>query len=257
MSLAADGLSADVDVDYRSSRSPQGLFNGHLTSANSDIRVGENTDLHRGRWGGLIAWWQDTFGRLAASRPESLDVIDVNRPEAPAVPLPHDRPPGANPPRVEEAAQEFLTDWLVRRQYEQALEFLSPRAYACLNVSDDRRSTPLDAEGARRELRELMEYAVAKLGDRTNLTAAMTAFVPRDPKRVVVDHPFKRDFLLTPLSEAEARPYFCDKTSVASTGAEYFGVVFQFRGPGGGVLGLLWTREAEHWKLVSYQPLAP
>jgi hypothetical protein len=30
-SLAEDGLAADIDVDYRSSRSPQALFNGHLT----------------------------------------------------------------------------------------------------------------------------------------------------------------------------------------------------------------------------------
>jgi hypothetical protein len=73
----------------------------------------------------------------------------------------------------------------------------------------------------------------------------------------VVDHPFRNEFLLTPLTEAEARPYFCDKTSAPATGAEYCGVVFQFRISGGGVLGLLWTREGDRWKLVSYQPLAP
>lgn len=38
-------------------------------------------------------------------------------------------------------------------------------------------------------------------------------------------------------------------------GTEYFGVVLQFRRPGGGTLGLLWTREAGQRKLVSYQPL--
>lgn len=102
-----------------------------------------------------------------------------------------------------------------------------------------------------------MEHAAAKLGDRANLTGAMIAFVPRDTKRVVVDHPFKRDFLLTPVTEAEARPYFCDRRSEPSTGAEYFGVVFEFRIPGGGVFGLLWTRAAGHWELVSYQSLTP
>jgi hypothetical protein len=71
-----------------------------------------------------------------------------------------------------------------------------------------------------------------------------------------VDHPFRNEFLLTPLTEAEARPYFCDKTSPPSSGAEYFGVAFQFRVSGGGVLGLLWSREGDRWKLVSYQPLA-
>jgi hypothetical protein len=84
----------------------------------------------------------------------------------------------------------------------------------------------------------------------------MIAFTPRDPKRVVVDHPFRQDFLVTPLTEAEARPYFCDKTTAPSAD-EYYGVVLQFRTSGGGVLGLLWTREAGQWKLVSYQPLNP
>jgi hypothetical protein len=255
MSLAEDGLKADIDVDYRSSRSPQGLFNGHLTSANSDIRVGENPDLHRGRWGGFIAFWQETFGRLGEAAP-SRDLMDLDRPDARVTPLPPDRPRGASPERIEEAAQEFLTDWLVRRQYQQALDFLSPRANACLVLGNEARSVPLDANGARRELLTLMEHAAQKLGTRTNLTSTMIAFTPRDPKRVVVDHPFKQEFLLTPLTEAEARPYFCDKNTAPSTGAEYYGVVFQFRVPGGGVLGLLWTRDGGQWKLVSYQPLA-
>jgi hypothetical protein len=256
MSLAEDGLRADIDVDYRSSRSPQGLFNGHLTSANSDIRVGENATLHRGRWGGLIAWWQETFGRVEEPETDSRDLIDSHRPET-AAPLPPDRPSGANPARIEDAAQEFLSDWLVRKQYQQALEFLSPRAYACLVVSDGQRGQALDSAGARRELLTLMEHASDKLGPRSNLTGTIVAFVPRDPKRVVVEHPFRNEFLLTPLTDAEARPYFCDKTSTPSSGAEYFGVAFQFRVSGGGVLGLLWTREGSQWKLVSYQPLVP
>jgi hypothetical protein len=256
VSMSEDGRRADIDVDYRSSRTPRSLFNGHLTASNSDIRVGENPDLHRGRWGGLITWWQDTFGRLSELSPTQQDLLDFDRPDAPSAPLPPDRPSGATPERIEEAAQEFLTDWLVRRQYTQALEALSSRAYACLTVTDEARGSALDASGARRELQRLMAHAVDKMGPRTNLANAIAAFTPRDPKRVIVDHPFRREFLVTPLTEADARPYFCDKTT-APTGGEHYGVVFQFRTTGGGVLGLLWTRENGQWKLVSYQPLSP
>jgi hypothetical protein len=243
-------------VDYRWSRRPRSLFNGHLTAANSDVRVGENTDLHRGRWGGFIAWWQDAFGRLAETHAASPDLLDFDRPDARVTPLPPDRPRSASPERVEDAAQEFLTDWLVRRQYQQALEFLSSRAYACLVVSAERRNVALDANGARRELLALMEHAAKKMGERPNLTSAISAFVPRDPKRPVVDHAFKQEFLLTPLTAAEARPYICDRTA-APAGAEYVGAAFQFRISGGGALGLLWAREQNQWKLVSFQPLAP
>jgi len=85
------------------------------------------------------------------------------------------------------ATQEFLTDWLVRRQYDQALEFLSSRAYACLNLNDDARAETLDAGAARRELRRLMEYATTKLGRRANLTSATIDVTPRDPKVVIAE----------------------------------------------------------------------
>jgi hypothetical protein len=51
-SMAKDGRHADIDVDYRSSSFPAGLFNGHLTAANSDVRAGNNTQIHLQRWRG-------------------------------------------------------------------------------------------------------------------------------------------------------------------------------------------------------------
>jgi hypothetical protein len=39
ISITPDGDRADIDVDYLSSRVPQGLFNGHLSSPNSDVRA--------------------------------------------------------------------------------------------------------------------------------------------------------------------------------------------------------------------------
>jgi hypothetical protein len=256
LSMSEDGLRADIDVDYRASKTPQSMFNGHLTSSNSDIRVGENANRHGARWTGLITWWQ-SFGRLAEALPDQQDLLNLDRPEAPATPLPPDRPAGAAPDRVEDAVQEFLTDWLVRHQYDQALQFLSPRAYACLTLDDEAQGRVLDAANARRELRRIMEYSSGKLGEHANLTSVVVAFTPRDPKRVVLEHAFRREFMLTPLTEAQARPYLCDAGTAAPTGGEYVGAVFQFRTAGGGLFGLLWTREEGKWKLVSYRPLNP
>jgi hypothetical protein len=259
MSLSADGMRADIDVDYRSSKTPQSLFNGHLTAANSDVRAGENPTLHNARWSGLILWWQDTLGKLQESLAKPVDLANTDRAMGPATPLPPDRPSGAAPEKIEDAAQEFLTDWLVRRQYDQALEFLSPQAYACLNLTDDARSQVLDAGGVRREARRLMEYASARLGRRPDLTSAIVAFTPRNPDRPVTDHPFEKEFLLGPVPEEEARQYLCNQaaTPPAGTRPDYYAVVFTFRVDGGGTLGLLWNREGGRWKIVSYQPLVP
>jgi hypothetical protein len=254
-SMSEDGLKADIDVDYRSSRSPQALFNGHLTASNSDVRAGENPTLHGGRWSGLVLWWQEVFGNLKESLPKNSDLLTVGRPDAAPTPLPPDRPKGAAPDKIEDASQEFLTDWLVRHKYDEAIEFLSPQAFACLNLSEDARGQPLDAAAARRELLKIMEYAGRTLGVRPDLTSAIEAVSPRNPNRPITDHPFKREFLLGPVPEAEARQYLCNQSTVPPTGVEYYGVIFQFRIDGGGVLGLLWARENGKWKIVSYQPI--
>jgi hypothetical protein len=88
------------------------------------------------------------------------------------------------------------------------------------------------------------------------LTSVIQAFTPRDPTRAVVDHPFRREFLITPLKETEARQYLCDASSAQPSNTEYFGVVFTVRIEGGGTLGLVWSREGGAWKIVSYQLLA-
>ena len=97
MSMSEDGLRADIDVDYRSSRSPQSLFNGHLTASNSDVRAGDNPKLHNARWSGLIMWWQDTFGKLQVVLPKPVDLANTDRAMGPPTPLPPDRPSGAAP----------------------------------------------------------------------------------------------------------------------------------------------------------------
>ncbi len=38
ISMSEDGTKADIDVDYRSSKMPEAMWNGHLSSANSDVQ---------------------------------------------------------------------------------------------------------------------------------------------------------------------------------------------------------------------------
>src|SRR4030095_7704586 len=71
VSITRDGKRADIDVDYRSSKFPVALINGHLNSSNSDIRAGNNDDRHNGRWAGVSNWWRSLLGLpLGGDRPE-------------------------------------------------------------------------------------------------------------------------------------------------------------------------------------------
>ena len=256
ISISDDGAQADVDVDYRSSKSPQSLFNGHLSSANSDVRAGDNPKRHNGRWSGFVAWWQATFGRLGetpgGSEGGAGDVLYLNAPELPT-PLPPDRAPGAAPEKLEDAVQEFLTDWLVRRKYDEALQFLSSRAFACVNLKDQGRSEPLNAAQARAELQTLMSYAARELGERKSLTEATAAVQPPRADRQVATQPYSREFSLFPIPEDEARPFLCGQAPGRPEGGQYFAALVTLKKEGSGVLGMLWSREGNAWRLVAYR----
>ena len=101
-SISEDNTKADIDVDYRSSKSPQALFNGHLTSANSDVRQGDNHQRHTLRWSGLSAWWSELFGELPKADKGARDLYSTERPEPPT-PTPPDRPRNAQIPEIQAA----------------------------------------------------------------------------------------------------------------------------------------------------------
>src|SRR5262249_44579686 len=83
VSVAKDTRHADIDVDYRSAKFPQGLVNGHLTAANSDVRARGNTQKHLQRWQGLIDWWENLFGFLEQGEQSDESLAEG---EIPAIP---------------------------------------------------------------------------------------------------------------------------------------------------------------------------
>ncbi len=249
-SISEEGTKADIDVDYRSSKSPQALFNGHLTSANSDVRQGDNHERHSVRWSGLHAWWAERFGKLPKGDRSARDLYATERPEPPTA-TPPDRPGNAQIPEIHDAVQEFLSDWFVRGNYDEAVDFLSDQALACLNVDDVAGKETLDARGAREHLREIMEYSAKEMGDRDNLTEAVDMVEPWDPTIVLEEHPYSGDFALDKMSKEDAEPYLCGQERPATD--DYYGVLFRFKDEGGGILGLLWNRENGQWRIVAYR----
>jgi hypothetical protein len=251
-SISEDGLRADIDVDYRSSRLPRALFNGHLSAANSDVRAGDNVARHNARWTGMIPWWRAIFGKLPDGQEGPRDALAEAASTDVPTPLPPDRRPGSPIDRVEDAVQEFLTDWLVRREIDEALTSLSDHASACLNVDDDAEYEALDAHRTRSSLQETMRYAVSEIETPLDLTEALDAVPFLNPDRQRIAHAFDREFSMTELSLEEASHYLCKQQQGLPADRTYYGVLFRFTHSDGGALGLLWTKEADDWKLVSF-----
>lgn len=264
VSVSEDGLRADIDVDYRSSKSPQALFNGHLTSSNSDVRAGDNHEKHNGRWAGLANWWQDLLGNVGFRKANTAELLGRSTMELPT-PLPPDRPLGAAPAELYEAAQEFFTDWLVREDIDEAMHFFSQRVIACINVDDDKETELLSVDEAIVEMREIMEHALDELPDRDNLTEAMDAVPAQNEEQGdrIESHPFEGDFTIIQVRNQIAADFMCstkrgmDPPEMPGGPDElgtYWGVIMRFKARDdlGGALGFLWDRLEGEWKISSY-----
>ena len=257
-SISEEGDKADIDVDYRSSKFPAAMFNGHLTAANSDVRAGDNPERHSARWSGFVAWWQDIFGRLPFGDEEGEarpDLLSREPPELPT-PLPPNRRLGEEPVELYEAAQEFLTDWLVRRDIDEAAQFVSRRVLGCVDTNDVAGDEVLTEQQAASLLRQGMELTLDRVGAVHNLTEAIDVVLPWRESIKVASQPFEKDFSVLELTNGDASIYLCGETpdlGDPDAYGTYFGVLFRFKVSGGSALGLLWTRENGHWRIVAYQ----
>ena len=123
VSIALDNRQADIDVDYRSSRFPTMLFNGHLSASNSDVRAGDNAERHAERWTGFQNWWRSFFGVQLERAPEASDATS-----APLLP----KIPRAGKKDIKVMVPDFLQAWLVEGNVAAAMGYVAERSYACL-----------------------------------------------------------------------------------------------------------------------------
>jgi hypothetical protein len=256
MTRSAD--RADIDVDYRSSKPPQALFNGHLTAGNSDVRAGNNYSGHLSHWKGLINWWRGLFKqKQPAASTKTVTVTDVVEPDL------SDEVVIEN---LTDAAQEFFNDWLVRRNVKSALKFYSPNADVCLNTDDDAENEDLSGKDARQLFVEVLETANVALGKQRDLSQTIVAVEPWDTELKVMDHPNQSFFTMVSVSDAEADEFLCrSQTPLEPTKdtpppkyGTYYETLFTFKYPKGqndGGMILLWEKENGKWQILSYDDL--
>jgi hypothetical protein len=261
-SIAEDGLRADIDVDYRASKVPQSLFNGHLTASNSDVRAGDNEQRHERRWRGFANWWAEVFGTMkfgdqSDERDGPFNGAPTRQPSA----VPPNRPANATIPDIADAVQEFLTDWIVRRNYQEAASFFAPDVLRC--VAD---SMEMDLRASQERLRQaslqLLEKTARQWGRPTSLTLAMNPVFPWSPAVRIVRHPFEQDFTLVEAPTELGALYECGATppknfvpSSTPQYGTYYGALLQVvhEGRPGGTIVFVWRRVNGEWRLVAYR----
>jgi hypothetical protein len=264
-SISDDGLRADIDVDYRASKAPQSLFNGHLTSANSDVRAGDNAQRHSRQWNGFINWWSNVFGGVTfPDRQEAATGTFGAAPRRAPAALPPNRPQGASIPNVADAAQEFLADWIVRRNYEEAVAFLAPDVFRC--VADSMELSPTSSPARlRRAAMQLLQDALNDWGRPGSFADALNPVRPWNPAVRVLEHAFSADFTVVEAPSEIGRQFECGASVPRPTvqGAStpeygtYYGTLFEVvrDGQAGGALVIVWRRVNGEWRVVAYRTI--
>jgi hypothetical protein len=266
-SLSEDGLRADVDVDYRSSKMPKSMWNGHITSSNSDVRAGNNFQVHSTRWVGLIAWWQNLFGDLERRDSGVVSLLTVKVPPDP-VDIPPDRPIGASPEKLTDAAQEFLSDWLSRGQIDQAVDFMSDQAFACVGKNKDLEANIQNLQDAKNALERVLREIHEQVREAENPSESIVGLEPWNKDvYTIIDHPYRQFFAAFTAPEERAKTFLCEPApglvsavTEARNRAEsgtYHAIMFRFRfGGDGGTIAFVWAKENARWKIVSWQVIA-
>lgn len=195
ISVARTGRRADVDVDYRSSSPVKALVSGHLTSANSDVRAGNNESVHNRRWNGLANWWQSIMAAFIEKAPQ-------REPEEGLTPgAEMERRRVAKGP-IHEAVHAYLTDWLIKQEPEQLLPLFSVKAYPCVaEFGGD--SRPDSKMALLRILRRLQDRN-RSLGKVARLEDVVTPVSYRLPDALPVSHAYERVFSLQEVHEDTA-----------------------------------------------------
>jgi hypothetical protein len=190
-------------------------------------------------------------------------------------PIPDLRKPAAPPalvrmtadPALLQEAGRFLDAWLIRRNYDDALGSVSPRAYACVNLYLDPRDGPLTtADEQLARLRSGMERVSAAAGSTDRLDRIIEHVDPTDPRLRPVEHSQRKAFSVMGAPDGMGPTFSCeaqlrrgDTPPPADTGAggygNYYVLALRFVNPTGKgeVLALGWVRDGQRWRIDSFK----
>jgi hypothetical protein len=257
ISCSEDGKRADIDVDYRSSKFPAAVFNGHLSSSNSDVRAGDNHDRHVSRWSGFANWWKSIFGvplKEADLKDEELGNKHADIPSFPR----------AGKGKPEEAMFDFLNSWLVEQQPSQALAYISPRAYSCIDQVAGDEKKQINPGLIPYRILEGMKQANRSIGRPARLADATESVQPNDSALKRIDQPNRAEFDLFEMPDDLAFDFECAKRNKSRDAEEterprrrygkYYGASLRLKAPEakGATLLVIWTKESDYWKIVSW-----
>src|SRR6516225_6777804 len=250
-SITRDKRMSDIDVDYRSSTFPKALFDGHLTAGNSDVRAGGNLATHDNRWEGLNGWWRQVFGfSLASSAKPSQDAA-IGR--AAMIPV---NPRITASEGIDASVNDFLKSWVVEKQPQNAIAYISPISYPCLETIAAKKQKPIPPGMVRFNTMIAMNQFNASLGNVSSVQDVFEAATNWKPDLKEKKNAYPAEFRLVEVPADMARDQECVQTQGESgkkEKGEFYGAAVRGKlsDRRNKVMSLLWTKEGKYWQIVA------
>ena len=253
VSVAPDGVRADIDVDYRSASFPAAMFNGHLTASNSDVRAGNNYERHVNRWAGFQNWWGGFFG--IRTRDTSDETPEERSSRVSFIPRAGKAP-------IDAMMNDFMKAWLIEGDTLAAMSYISDRAYACL-AQDLDDPTTFDRGMAPFRLMRRLKVTHDALGPQTSLEGLSIGVRLAYSALKVVQQPHHAQFVIYSVPDDIAARFDCESRLMIGAPkpagrayGNYYGAAFYVNATNGGKdqsMALLWAKDGGYWKIVSWQ----
>jgi hypothetical protein len=169
-----------------------------------------------------------------------------------------------------QASEDFLRDWLLKRNYVAATNYFSPRSYSCIDATvPTDQPKPTTTAQYLNYMQTAMQTVSQDVGNSQHLADVVEAADPEHPGFKLVKHKSDKAYTLVAVpdtlvpammceKESNQHPYQAQESATPKYG-EYYDMLFAVRTPGdnSASLSFLWGKDNGQWKIISYEMMSP
>ena len=171
---------------------------------------------------------------------------------------------------MQRAARDFLQAWFVQKDPSATFRYLSPASFTCYNVY---RPDSAPQAGSPAEAGRLIQEQMKLLGDfaggASRLEDILIAVEPHHPDLKLVRHDAAATYSIVAVPDSMGTPVDCAQLKPGEpprfdragppTYGRFYAVSLRIKRAGeeAAVLWMVWAKQGQDWKVVSYLPVTP
>jgi hypothetical protein len=200
----------------------------------------------------LTGWWRELFGSLGNKSKAPKETASKSLGQVPL------NPPVKADEGVDKSAHDFLKAWLVDKQPNNAVAYLSRRSYPCLEAVAKKNRKPIPPGMVRLRVMMAMEKFADSAGTVASVDQAFGAAQNWSPELKEVKNSYSAEFRLVSVPSDMEQDEECavppdGDASAKNSKEKYYATALRAKKGDNSnqVMTLLWAKEGAYWKIVA------